>query len=84
VRATLQFVVRGEAEAGLVYRTDARGESRVRVAMRVDPTLHAPIRYPLVLLWHQPIKEGARRFYNYLISQKATMIFEWAGFGVGR
>jgi molybdate transport system substrate-binding protein len=84
VRATLQFVARGEAEAGLVYRTDALGESRVRVAVDIDPRLHDPIRYPLVLLRREPVKEGARRFYDYLGSQKAAQVFERAGFGVER
>jgi molybdate transport system substrate-binding protein len=84
VRATLQFVVTGEAEAGLVYRTDALYEPRVRVAVKVEPGLHDPIQYPLVLLRREPGKEAARRFYDYLGSKKAAGVFERAGFGVGR
>jgi molybdate transport system substrate-binding protein len=84
VRATLQFVVRGEAEAGFVYKTDALGESRVRVALEVDPALHDPIRYPLVLIRRDPIGEAARRLYAYLGSEKAAGVFERAGFGVER
>jgi molybdate transport system substrate-binding protein len=84
VRATLQFVIRGEAEAGLVYRTDALGESRVHVALEVDPKLHEPIRYPLVLLRREPVKEAARRFYDYLGSEKSAAVFQRAGFGVER
>jgi molybdate transport system substrate-binding protein len=84
VRATLQFVERGEAEAGLVYQTDALGQSRVRVAVEVDPKLHDPIRYPLVLLRRDPTKDGARRFYDYLASEKCAGVFERAGFGVER
>ena len=84
VRATLQFVARGEAEAGLVYRTDALGQNRVHVAVEVDPELHNPIRYPLVLLRREPIKQAARRFYDYLGSEKTASVFERAGFGVER
>jgi molybdate transport system substrate-binding protein len=84
VRATLQFVARGEAEAGLVYRTDALGQTRVRVAVEVEPGLHDPIRYPLVLLRREPMKEAARRFYDYLGSEKTAGVFERAGFGVER
>jgi molybdate transport system substrate-binding protein len=84
VRATLLFVARGEAEAGLVYATDALGESRVRVAVQVDPKLHDPIRYPLILLRREPMKEGARRLYDYLGSEKSVGVFERAGFGVER
>jgi molybdate transport system substrate-binding protein len=84
VRATLQFVARGEAEAGLVYHTDALDRTRVRVAVKVDPGLHDPIRYPLVLLRHEPMKEAARHFYDYLGSEKAAAVFARAGFGVER
>jgi molybdate transport system substrate-binding protein len=84
VRSTLQFVAHGEAEAGLVYRTDALGRSSVRVAVQIDPGLHDPIRYPLVLLRREPIKQAARRFYNYLGSEKTARVFERAGFGVER
>jgi molybdate transport system substrate-binding protein len=84
VRATLQFVARGEAEAGLVYRTDALGQTRVRVAVEVEPGLHDPIHYPLVLLRREPVKQAARRFYDYLGSEKAAGVFERAGFGVER
>jgi molybdate transport system substrate-binding protein len=84
VRATLQFVERGEAEAGFVYRTDALGQSKVRVALEVDAALHEPIRYPLVLVRREPIRDAARRFYEYLGSEKAAAVFERAGFGVER
>ena len=81
VRATLQFVIRGEAEAGLVYRTDALAESRVRVALEIDPKLHEPIRYPLVLIRRESIKESAWRYYDYLGSEKAAAVFQRFGFG---
>jgi molybdate transport system substrate-binding protein len=84
VRATFQFIARGEAEAGLVYRTDALDQAKVRVQLEVDPRLHDPIRYPLVLLRREPIKQAARRFYDYLGSEKAARVFERAGFGVER
>jgi molybdate transport system substrate-binding protein len=84
VRATLQFVERGEAEAGVVYSTDVLGQPRVRVAVQIDPKLHDPIRYPLALLRRDPIKDGARRFYDYLASEKCALVFERAGFGVER
>jgi molybdate transport system substrate-binding protein len=82
VRAALTFVARGEAEAGMVYATDAAGNSRVRVALEVPADLHAPIRYPLVLLRREPIKSEARALYNYLASPEAAAVFRRAGFGV--
>lgn len=82
VLATLQLVARGEVEAGIVYATDARGASKVRVALEVPPDMHAPIRYPLVLLRRDPISDSARRLYDYLGSEKAAGAFRRAGFGI--
>lgn len=80
VRATLVYVARGEAEAGLVYATDVTGEARVHIAFTVDSQLHRPIRYPLVLVKRQPIRDEARRFYDFLLSDSSARVFQaWAG-----
>jgi molybdate transport system substrate-binding protein len=82
VRAALAYVTRGEAEAGLVYATDAAGNSKVRTALEVDSKLHDPIRYPLVLLKQDSSHAAARRFYDYLTTPHATQVFTDAGFGM--
>ncbi|TMQ31604.1 MAG: molybdate ABC transporter substrate-binding protein [Planctomycetota bacterium] len=82
VRATLQYVALGEAAAGFVYYTDAQGSSRVRVAFEVKPQLHAPIRYPLVLIGGRQVTDSARSFYQYLASGKAAQVFRDAHFGI--
>src|SRR6266852_2568908 len=64
VRAALAYVSRGEAEAGFVYATDAANNTKVRIALEVNPELHPPIRYPLVLLKQDSSKPSARRFYD--------------------
>jgi molybdate transport system substrate-binding protein len=84
VRATLAYVDRGEADAGLVYATDVHGAGNVRVVLEVPANLHAPIVYPLVLVRREPIATPARRFYDYLSSDAATAIFRQAGFEVAR
>jgi molybdate transport system substrate-binding protein len=82
VRATLQFVARDEADAGIVYFTDALGNSKVRVALEIDPSLHQPIVYPLVLLNRPTIKSSARDFYDCFGSEAALAVFRRAQFGV--
>jgi molybdate transport system substrate-binding protein len=84
VKATLQFVARGEADAGFVYLTDAIGNSQVKVAFQVPADLHRPIEYPLVLLKQGTADAGAKRLYEYLGSEKAAKVFEGARFGLAR
>src|SRR5437764_2537756 len=45
-RAALAYVARGEAPLGLVYRTDAQAERRVRVVDVFPKDSHPPITYP--------------------------------------
>jgi molybdate transport system substrate-binding protein len=49
VRAALEFVARDEAALGVVYRTDAKSEARVKVVATLPDDSHAPIVYPLAI-----------------------------------
>jgi molybdate transport system substrate-binding protein len=80
VRAALTYVARGEADAGLVYATDAAASARVRVLLTVPENLHPPIRYPLVLVGRGGARPEARRLYDYLSGAQAAAAFRRAGF----
>jgi molybdate transport system substrate-binding protein len=82
VRATLAVVTRGEVDAGLVYATDAAATDKVRVALEVPEKLHAPIRYPLVLLRRTGGSPAARAFYDFMDSETARIHFRKAGFQI--
>ncbi len=82
VRQALLFVERGEAEAGMVYATDAAISSSVRVAFEVDPALVDPIRYPLALLKPGKNKEAALRLFRYLQTDPSKAVFRRFGFKV--
>ncbi len=47
VRAALAVVARAEANAGIVYATDAAVSKDVSIVYRFDGALHDPIRYPI-------------------------------------
>jgi len=79
VQATLAFVARGEADAGVVYATDAPGRDAVRVALTVPAEAHPPIRYPLALLRDRP---AAKVLRDHLRGPAAAEAFRRAGFGV--
>jgi molybdate transport system substrate-binding protein len=80
VRVTLAYVERGEAEAGVVYGTDARVSDRVEKAYEFDPATHDRIVYPLVLLKAGAKNEAARKFYERLRSPAAGQVFRKHGF----
>ena len=80
VRATLAVVERDEADAGIVYATDAASSTKVRLALEVPEELHSPIRYPLVLVRRGGGSAAARAFYDFLSGDKARDLCRKAGF----
>jgi molybdate transport system substrate-binding protein len=77
VRAALAAVESGDADAAIVYRTDAAIAHRVRLAF---PPLPEPrVIYPAALLTSRP---EAVRFFEFLRSAGAAAIFRRHGFGV--
>lgn len=78
VRAALEYVARGEAALGIVYRTDAQAEKRVRVVATFPADTHPAIVYPAV------VTAGARppapQFVDFLSGDEARRIFLRYGF----
>ncbi len=80
VRAVLTWVAGGEAEAGIVYATDARIEPNVAVAFTFPASSHAPIVYPAAVVRGSPNAALAGAFVAFCKSPEAMAIFEAAGF----
>ncbi len=79
VRQSLDYVARGEVEAGFVYATDAAVmPDRVRAAFKVP--LDLPIRYPIARLAGSANAEEARRFVDYVSSPAGQAILGRHGF----
>ena len=79
VRTALNFVARGETPLGIVYRTDAAAEDKVRVVAIFPANTHPPIVYPAALLATSK-NAGAAAFFSYLKSSAAIGIFRKHGF----
>lgn len=79
VRGALALVARGEAPLGIVYATDARISSRVRVVAIFPPESHPPIVYPAgrVASGNQA---AARAFIDWLSTPAAGAIWRRHGF----
>lgn len=82
VRNVLAAVESGNADAGIVYATDARLSNRVRVVATAPENLHSPIVYPIAVVSSSKNPESARKYIQFLSNQQARFVFEKYGFGV--
>lgn len=82
VRQVLAAVERGDADAGMVYTSDAQGSRAVRVVATAPDGSHSPIIYPAAVLKNAPHPAAARAFVAQLFSAEAAGIFRRGGFGV--
>ena len=82
VRQVLTYVETGNADAGLVYATDAQISSKVRVVATAPDSAHDPIVYPVAVVKGSRNEQAARGFVVYLSSPAAKAIFVDHGFTI--
>lgn len=80
VRQVLDYVARGEVEAGFVYRTDAAlMADKVKVVLTADG--HTPVRYPVAVVADSKHKALASEFTAFLFTPAAQDVLARFGFG---
>jgi molybdate transport system substrate-binding protein len=78
VRQTLDYVVRGEADAGFVFATDAKiAGGKVRVACEAPTT--TPVRYPIAVVAASK-NPKAKAFVDFVLSPAGQKILQEFGF----
>jgi molybdate transport system substrate-binding protein len=80
VRGALAAVETGNADAGIVYKTDAGISEQVRIAYEVPRAEGPRISYPFAVIAGSKRREAARRFLAYLESPAALAVFARYGF----
>ncbi|MDP5018400.1 molybdate ABC transporter substrate-binding protein [Anabaena sp. UHCC 0187] len=80
VRQVLASVESGNADAGLVYATDAKISDKVKVVVAADEKYHSPIIYPLAVLKRSKNVDAAKEFSQFLSSNQAKTVFKKYGF----
>ncbi len=81
VRQVLDYVARGEVDAGIVYATDAAIRAReVRIAASAPEKSHKPVVYPLALVKGTKNEAAARAFVSFVLSPEGQRILEKYGF----
>ena len=78
-RAAVALVARGEAPFGIVYRSDALAEKRLRIVALIPTAAHPPIRYQAALVGAKPTP-AARAFFDRLLRAAAAGRFLRLGF----
>lgn len=79
VRSALMMVELGEADFGIVYRTDALESKKVKVIYTFPEESHKPVEYYQVLISQ---KNLAKEFYDYLYSPEAKKVLAKYSFNI--
>lgn len=83
VRQALDYVGRGEVDAGFVYRTDALiGGDRMKVAAVMSG--HKPVLYPIAVAATGANRADAARFVAFVLSPEGQAVLAKYGFGEPR
>lgn len=80
VRAALAAVESGNADAGIVYKTDAAISKSVKIAYEVSTKEGPDISYPFAVVKESRNLEAAKKFLGYLKSEPALAVFKKYGF----
>lgn len=78
VKAVVNKVALGEADAGIVYVTDVTDRLRM---IDFPPDVDVKVRYPIATLSGAADASAARAFYDLVTSPEGTRILEAHGFG---
>jgi molybdate transport system substrate-binding protein len=84
VRNVLAAVETGNADAGIVYTTDAKISDKVKAIVTAPENLHSPIVYPMAVVAASKNPAAARAYTSYLTKAPARSIFEKFGFGIAK
>ena len=82
VKAIVTKVALGEADAGLVYRTDAKPVASRTRAIALPDWAQPPIRYELAVVKTSSHQAAARAFVKSVVSKRGRLLLVKAGFGV--
>jgi molybdate transport system substrate-binding protein len=80
VRQVLDYVERGEVDAGLIYQSDAMTSDQIQVVAVAESNWHTPIEYPAGVLKNSDRKAQAEQFVQWLAGPDGQQILKAHGF----
>jgi molybdate transport system substrate-binding protein len=82
VKGIVGKVALGEADAGLVYLTDARAAGERVRTVALSEAVQQLVRYPVAVVAGTDQPDEARAFVDLLLSERGRRLLRQAGFGV--
>ncbi len=79
-QAVLDLVAKGEADIGIVYRTDAAANPKVRIFHEAPKGSHQPIHYGVAAVWTARNIPAAGNFISFLGTPKVQALLQEHGF----
>jgi molybdate transport system substrate-binding protein len=80
VRQVLSYVETGNADAGLVYLSDAETSTKVKTVQVLPDASHQLILYPCAIIKNSDHQKEAKKLFHYLQSKTAMQLFKKYGF----
>lgn len=79
-RQVLTYVVTGNADAGIVYLSDAKTSDQVAMVATAPEDSHSPVMYPVAVLKGSKNEAAAKALEEFLLGAKARAVFQKYGF----
>jgi len=81
VRQVLDYVARGEVDAGIVYATDVQvAQGKVSVAASAADQDYGPILYPIAVIQDSARAKAAKGFVDLVVSPEGVQVLKNHGF----
>ncbi|TPG69467.1 molybdate ABC transporter substrate-binding protein [Brevibacillus laterosporus] len=80
VRQVLTYVESGNAELGIVYKSDALTSDKIKILATANQEWHSPIVYPAALVKATKLQKEAQEFLTFLTTDFSKSAFEKYGF----
>lgn len=82
VKEVLAWSTSGNADVGLVYKSDALSSSDSKIIETVPDDKHSPITYPIGVIKASKNQDAAKSFEDFLFTDTCKKIFEKYGYGI--
>lgn len=82
VRNVLDWVETAEVDCGIVYATDAKIAKNINIIAEAPEGTHKKVIYPISIIKYSKNKEEAKKFIDYISTDKSKEIFQNYGFTV--